>query len=277
MRSPRRLVFSLIAIGLAALPLGAQTPAPATTVPQVFQGTELEQFLTRARLGRIRELGTGVTAPQKVTLERDGVTRDAVFKTIDVFRPGLSQVGQIAEVDFQDSWQTEIPAYVLDRMLGLGMVPATVERTINGRAGSLQLWVESMVSEDGRRKQALRPPDQEAFDRLWLKMQLFDQLICNVDRHLNNVLVTKDFELRLIDHSRAFRPTITLRDPALLTRFSRSMLDAIGKLELKDMQKRLRPYLVDRQIQALMKRRDAILALAKERVAASGEGAVIYP
>jgi hypothetical protein len=267
----------LMCCALASAGTRAQAPAPAPQTAQVFQGTELEQFLARARLGRIRELATGVTAPQRATLERDGVTRDALFKTIDVFRPGLSQVGQITEVDFQDSWQTEIPAYTLDRILGLGMVPATVERTINGRAGSLQLWVESMTSEDGRRKQALRPPDQEAYDRLVLKMYLFDNLIANVDRHLNNILVTKDFELRLIDHSRAFRPTLELREPAQLTRFSRTLLDAIAKLELKDLQKRLRPYLVDRQIAALLKRRDAILALAKTRIAEHGEAAVIYP
>ena len=32
------------------------------------------------------------------------------------------------------------------------------------------------------------------------KVRLFDNLIYNVDRHLNNILITKDFEIRLIDH-----------------------------------------------------------------------------
>jgi hypothetical protein len=69
-----------------------------------------------------------------------------------------------------------------------------------------------MASKDDERGCAT---DQEAFDRLVLKMQLFDQLICNVDRHLNN---PDHGELRAAadDHSRAFRPLNELRDPSLL-------------------------------------------------------------
>ena len=35
----------------------------------------------------------------------------------------------------------------------------------------------------------------------------------NTDRHLNNILITKDFQIRLIDHSRSFRPFDTLKEP----------------------------------------------------------------
>ena len=275
---PSRTIAASAAL-IAVLCFAGASAATQTQAPDAaaFQGEPLEQFLAKARMVRMRDAGSGVTAPQRVTLERDGVTRDAVFKIIDEYRPGVSQIGQVREVEFQDSWQTEIPAYVIDRWLGLGMVPATVERTINGHTGSLQLWVTSMASEEGRRTKGLTPPDQEAFNRLMLKMQLFDQLICNVDRHLNNVLITENFELRLIDHSRAFRPLNELRDPSLLPRFSRSLLDALPRLERQALKKRVGMYLRDSQITALLKRRDAILALAKQRIAEHGEAAVIYP
>ena len=271
----RRFAVALAAALLISLTLLAQAPAPAPVSD--IQGDTLEQLLAKGRIGRMRDAGSGVTLSQRVTIEQNGVTQDALFKTIDVYRPGMTQLGSIAEVDFQDSWQTEVPAYVIDRMLGLGMVPATVERMISGKRGSLQLWVTSMTTEDGRRKRELTPPDQETFNQLLLKMRLFDQLICNVDRHLNNILVTKDFELRLIDHSRAFRPVNELRNPEQLTRFSKGLLDALPKLEFQDLKKRVGRYLVDRQINAMLKRRDAILALAKMHVAARGEAAVIYP
>jgi len=243
-----------------------------------YQGPDVERFLASARIKSIKNLGRGVTSPQLVTLERDGVTHDAVFKTIDERRPGLTQLrGGVTELNFQDSWQTEIPAYVVDVIIGLGMVPATVERRISNQIGSLQWWVTSMVAEADRAKQQLQPPDKEAWDRQVLKMRLFDALICNTDRHANNILVTADFQLRLIDHSRSFRPEREPRNPELLTRFSRSLLDGLRRLDPQDLRKRAGRYLDGGQMGALIQRRDAILALANRLIAERGEAAVIYP
>jgi hypothetical protein len=180
-------------------------------------------------------------------------------------------------MSFQDSWQLEVAGYAVDRIIGLRMVPATVERTLNGKTGSLQWWVQSAMSEEGRRKGNHTPPDLEAWNRVNLKMALFDQLIFNVDRHLNNVLVTQDFDLRLIDHSRSFRPWTEIKDTKVLTRFSRSLLDGLQELEFGDLRKKVGRYLLDEQIRGLLARRDAILALAKTLVAERGEAAVLYP
>jgi hypothetical protein len=179
-------------------------------------------------------------------------------------------------MNFQDSWQTEIAAYHVDRIIGLGLVPATVERHIGGRVGSLQWFVESMMPEAERVEKKIPPPDHEAWARLMQKVSLFDQLIANVDRHLNNLLVTKDFDVRLIDHSRSFRINRTPDKPDSLQRFSQSLLDGIKRLEKKDLKKRAGKYLLDEQIDRLLQRRDAILALAKKRIAEKGEAAVIY-
>jgi hypothetical protein len=268
MRRSRFAVVMSAGVVACGLALSAQETAA------VFQGEAAEQFLSKGRLVQMRDVGVGVTAPQRVILEFEGVQRQAVFKTIDVFRPGLTQVGPTTEIDFQDSWQTEIAAYRIDRMLGLGMVPATVEGYFNGKRGSIQWWVESMTSEDGRRKQSLAPPDEEAFQREMLTMRLFDELIYNVDRHLNNILVTKEFHLRLIDHSRAFRPVDKLRAPAQLTRFSKAMLEALPKLEYQGLRKQMGNYLRDNQVRAMLKRRDAILELAKQRIAEIGDKAI---
>jgi hypothetical protein len=198
----------------------------------------------KARLRRIKKLGTGVTLPQRAELELNGVTHSAVFKTIDDRKGGVTQLQRSSEINFQDSWQLEVAGYALDRIIGLRMVPATVERTLNGKVGSLQWWVQSAMSEAERRKQNATPPDLEAWNRTYQKMELFDQLIFNVDRHLNNVLVTQDFDLRLIDHSRSFRAWNELRNPERVTRFSRSLLDGMRKLEFGDLRKRVGRYLV---------------------------------
>jgi hypothetical protein len=261
-----------LAVALAALAASGQETAT------VYQGPEAERFLQRARITATRELGTGVTRPLRVTLEQDGVTRQALFKSIDESKQGVTKMADGSyEVDYQDSWQTEIAAYAVDRLIGLGLVPATVERRVAGRVGSLQWWVESMMPEAERVEQNLTPPDFEAWNRVKLKLRLFDELIANADRHLNNILITSDFDLRLIDHSRSFRTNRDLKNPEQLTRFSRALLDGITRLDRDSLRRAAGRYLTAGQIDRLLQRRDAILKLAAERVAQYGEAAIIYP
>jgi hypothetical protein len=272
----RRLV-PLLALGLSWTLSAQDAPPQALETAAQFQGTEAERFLARAEVRSLRDIGTGVTLPQRATLRFDGVERFAVFKTIDVKKPGISQFGRGSEMNFQDSWKCEIPAYIVDLIVGLGMVPATVERSIRGERGSLQWWIQSVMSEAERLKQHVTPPDPEAFERRLLKMYLFDELIANVDRHLNNIRITSDFDLRLIDHSRSFRETRELKQPQRLSRFSRSLLDGLAKLEYRDLRARTVSWLDDAQIRAVLARRDAILALANKSIAEKGEAEVIYP
>jgi hypothetical protein len=267
----RERVFACLVV---ALLIGGGLAAQGT--PEVFQGEAVEQFLLKARMTALRDIGKGVTHPQRATLELDGVTHFAVFKTIDESEP-IKQLQNSTEVDFEDSWRTEISAYEVDKIIGLGMVPATVERRLNGRQGSLQFWVETMMPESERMKKKIVLPDVEAWNRSMFKVRLFDNLIYNVDRNLDNLLITKDFEIRLIDHSRSFRPFDMLKQPADLTRFSRSLLEGIKRLDEKDLSERLGRLLTHDQIRGLLRRRDAILALAQRTVEQNGEVAVLYP
>jgi hypothetical protein len=274
------LVLGLAAwTGVGAQGTAPQAPASATTeTSEGYQGEEAERFLTLARITRVQGMSEGVTAPRRMTLELDGVTRTALFKTINEERPGITQLGSgQVEVNFSDTWRTEVAAYIVDRMIGLGWVPATVERQYRGQSGSVQWWVEGAMPEAQRMRDKIRPPDSLMWSQQMLTMELFDNLIYNVDRHLNNVLVTKSFELRLIDHSRAFRTSQTLKPDHKLTRFSRSLLAAIGTLERDALRTRIGRYVSASRIDALLKRRDAIVALAAKLVAERGEDVVLFP
>lgn len=242
-----------------------------------YQGQAVEDFLAKARIVSTRPIGEGVTRPLLVTLELDGVTGKAVFKSIDERKSGVTTLADgSSEIDFQDSWQTEIAGYLFDRMIGLEMVPATVRRRVEGKTGSMQFFVEGMIPESERLEKKLSPPDLDEWNERVYKVRLFDELISNADRHLKNIQVTKDFSIRLIDHSRTFRVNRSLRDPNVLQRFSRSLLDRISRLEKKEMQKQLGEYLTSAQIERVLQRRDAILELVKKRVAEKGEAAVLY-
>jgi len=147
---------------------------------------EIEEFLRNAEVVDRVKLGTGITNPEKVTLELDGKTGYAVFKSID---------------KDSDNWRCEVAAYELDRLLGLGMVPPTVERRIGGRKGGLQHWVTGMTME----KTDDLSGDMEVWRQQVSVMWLFDDLIANIDRHLNNAMVSPDHRLILIDNSKTFR------------------------------------------------------------------------
>jgi len=109
------------------------------------------------------------------------------------------------------------------------------------------------------------------------RMSVFDNLIYNTDRNGNNILLTEDRHIRLIDHSRAFRPVPTLKDPEQLTRFWKPLLEALPRLTAADITARAGQYLTAPQITAIIERRDAIVAQATRLIAQRGEAAVVYP
>jgi hypothetical protein len=272
MRAASALAAALVTWnGLAAQEARDEVPA------EVIQGEAIEQFLMNARITRMRDL-SGVTAPRRVTLELDGVTHDAVFKTVDRDEPGITRDGDNnIDVNFEDSWRTEVAAYQVDRIIGLGMVPATVERSHQGERGSLQFWVRSEMNEHQRATAGIIPPDQQAFAKQGLNLWLFDNLIHNVDRHPGNILITKEFRIILIDHSRSFRVSDRLPAPDYLQGFSRSVLAGLARLDRDVLRARIGKYVTNAQINAVLTRRDAILALARQRAAELGDEAVLLP
>ena len=270
-----RVVARVVAVGIV-FALGGVVRAGQETVAD-FQGPAAEAFLTTAKVTASREVGEGITRPLKLTMELDGKTHFAVYKNIDERKFGVQTMADgTSEVGYQDSYMTEIAAYRLDLMLGLGMVPATIERKVNGSTGSVQWFVESMMPESERIAKNVQPPDVEAWNRQSLTVRMFDELIANVDRHLNNLLITRDWQIRLIDHSRSFRVHSSLDHPEKLTRFSRSLLDAMRKLNAKDVKQKMGRYLDNTQIDRLLKRRDLLLKLADKMVKEKGEAAVLF-
>lgn len=273
---------TLLRTGMAAIACAiAFTGVNAVTAQETaeqFQGPAAEELLLKGKIVSTRPLGEGITRPYRVELEHNGVKHSAIFKSIDVRKDGVTVLQDgTSDIGFQDSWQTEIAAYKVDRIIGLGLVPATVaRRVVDGKVGSLQWYVEHMSTEAERLEQKLSPPDMDDWNEQIMTTRLFDQLIMNVDRHLKNILVTKEFKLRLIDHSRAFRNNQALTKPELLTKFSRTLLEGLKKLEKKDLQKQVGDYLQSGQIDRLLRRRDAILELAAKRIKEQGEAATLY-
>jgi hypothetical protein len=254
-------------------------PSPTPQPALKLHGKAAEVFLREAEVIALEEYDTkGITKPRLATLTDCDLTAQAVFKTINELhtREKLS-TGRIV-FNLRDHYKHEIAAYELDKLLGLGFVPPTVERTIGRDRGSLQLWVEGAITEWERSKKLkLKAPDVSAWNNQMSTVKVFLQLIWDTDyNNISNILIDESWKIWVIDSSRAFRREPKLRKEASLTRFSRQLLESLQNLDRAQLGAALEPWLNTNQIEALWQRRNRILELAEERIAEFGEDVAVY-
>ena len=269
----RALAVALLAVSARGAPAPAGEPCGLP-----LSGEAAETFLRTAEVVGKKGIATGITHSEQLTL-RDGTrTCRAIRKTIDELKRGVSSFedGRVY-VDFADSWKHEVAAYELDKLIGTRLVPPTVERTLQGRKGSLQLWVDGAMTEAERSQKKISPPDLPAWNGQMRKVRLLHQLTYDTDyRNLRNVLSDPSFRIYAVDFSRAFVPYGELPSEKALLRFPRSVLEALKALDRPILDAKLGRWLTGPQIGGLLARRDRILALAARRVREEGEAAVLY-
>jgi hypothetical protein len=254
----------------------AAPPAASSTCAPFSTPEEAENFLRTAPIVTAKVMTTGVSLPVKMMLDDGKVQHAAIFKSIDERKPGVSRLNDSVEVDFKDSWKFEVAAYQLDRALGLNMVPVTVQRSYNGRRGSIQLWMDNCIMETERLRKGIQPPDPVAWNHQIYKMRLFDNLIYNSDRNLQNMLVSADWKCFMVDHSRSFKNLDQLKLAADLTHFSVSLMERLKSLDKESLAKQCEGFLSGGEISALLKRRDRIVKHFEKRLAQMGPE-ISYP
>lgn len=224
---------------------------------------EIESCLTSGTILKGAEELTGVTRPLKVEVECDGTKQEAIFKSLDEKRMGATKLaGGKTEFNFTDSFRYERAAYVLDRQLGLDMVPVAVLQRRKGIDGVLVGFIPDTVHEN-QVSTPFRGPQMAALTRQKSRMQLFDSLIYNTDRRAENMLIDESTgKLYLIDHSRAFRETEELQDIFAQGRvwLSREIYDNLVALNEADLAELLDGVISKAQLKAILVRRDLIVA-----------------
>ena len=282
--------MSLAALGLAAstaaflAPAGAtqepatQAPAPATTqagpaaaAPPVQaagskvwlgRNAEFEEYLKTAPIENIGDVPIGVTKPKRAFFVKGGLAGSAALK----YLPTSMKTG------YWEAYKSEIAAYKMDRILGLDMVPPTIERRVGSDLASLQLWVDGCTHLEKR--------DQSKCPRpiVWAKQvcrqRTFDNLIANIDRNAGNLLVDDDWNLILIDHSRAFASN-TMPFLKQMTRIDREFYEKLKTLDEPTLMRELKPWvLTGGSVRDILKRRDKIVAQFDRFASEKGEAAV---
>jgi hypothetical protein len=159
----------------------------------------------------------------------------------------------------------------------MDLVPPCVERTLFDHTGSLCLWVEASMTESDRKKGRLEPPDVADWNRQMYMVRLAHQLLWDLDySNIRNLIVDENFKVYKVDSSMAFFPSPKLRREESLRRFSRVVLEKLEALTRQEFDERLSPWLKNRQLDALWKRRQRVLDVAATRVKQHGEEAVLY-
>ena len=185
------------------------------------------------------------------------------------------------------NYRFNLAAYELDKMLGLKLVPPSVERQVSGRPASVIWWLDNVaMSEVDRRRKGIDPPNSESWGRQVQAVRVFDELISNTYRdtapplYLNsvwdNLLVTTDWTIWITDHTGAFRTRQDLQDPDSLIRCPSSVLGRLRQLNQEQLQQTLHRYLSPQQLDALEIRRALLVKHFDRLIASKGEAAVLY-
>ena len=295
-----RLIETLQAIGANRVVIG-HTPTLTRQVLQRFDGrvVEIDTGMFRERYGGsgnalviegdslsvVNEAGQVATVPRPHP-RRAGM-RPAGYVGPEVLERVLLQ-GEVTAVDVDDAGRTvatiegealtlkavfqrragrgffpELAAYRLDRLLELDMVPVTVLRDVDGKAGTLQFLPGELSNE------ALRSASQRGGSAMcpladqWSAMYVFDALVYNEGRLPQYMLYSTDnWQLLLAGHDRAFaakkgKPPYLKQVALAVTEGWRNVLEAITddviETELDDV-------LDKRRRKALAARRDELLA-----------------
>lgn len=250
------------------------------TPEELAEREKWEEFLGSAEVTAENQMDgrLAVTNPWVITLEKDGITERALWKN-----PSGRMKGYL------EGWRWEIAAYRLDKYLEVNMVPPTVERRFHGSPGSCQLWTKAMMDLRKKAKEKIKPPSYKVYywNRAIYLQRAFDNLIANEDRHQGNILITDDWRMILIDHSRSFRTTSKFTKKLIYTKkhregpkemkqLPRAFVEKLRGLTAESIKTAVGEYLNDKEIDAVLLRRDLILKDVAEQIKKNGEDKVLY-
>jgi len=263
---------------LAMVWMAAALCLPGQEEPKLSEA-QMKDFLLNAKVVANRRTSKGITAPYRLTLTDGQIKHDALFQSINeessvkVFDDGRK------EFNFKDCYKYDIAAYELAKLLGLGdMMPVTVERKWKEFTGALSWWLPVKMDELDRRNKRIEPPDVDAYNRQMYKKRIFAELVFDTDPNLTNVLISADWHLWMIDFTRAFRILRDLRnrENIIQSKCERQLFERLKKLDRNELTQKTNGYLRKPEIDAVMARRDKIVAIYTDLIAKKGENEVLY-
>ena len=256
----RRFTLPVLVVALCIFTLTASHLEADSAKIWAGHAKEFEELLENAEVVSIQELGRGANNPKLVTLRQGERTLRGLWKPI---QRGPKEWAW-------ESYETEVAAYKIDRMLGLDMVPPTVVKEIDGQKGSLQLWVDGC-----RLYEDVEGDDHEtvSWEQQISRMRVFDTVIGNWNRGQRNYMVDDEWNVVLIDHSQAFSSSHYLDEQLdkLPPRFDREQIESVKHWNVEYLSFRFGRLLLKPQVHAIIIRRDALLRYVDNLVENRGD------
>jgi hypothetical protein len=243
--------------------LRSETAGPADLSPK-----EIKAFLKTGPIVSVKKDATiGRTMPWKITLD-DGQTKlQGMFKRVHAPRPDPAV----------DSYKYELAAYELSQLLGLEIIPPTVEREIEGIKGSLQYFVPGCISETDRERLLLQPPDLKAFLGRLDEIKVFEALVNDTCLDKADILIQQPgWNVYRVDFAEAFAPTPGLAADCPITRCPRRLFEHLQNTARQIIESKLRPYLSEDEIGTIFDRKKRIIARLEGLMKTEGERNVLY-
>ena len=268
----RKVLCFLLFVAVAAV---APARAASNDAPKLTLA-EQEEFLRTAKVVSMKNLGTGVTNSRKATLDNGKFQHDAHIQVINESKASFAGQRR-TELNFKDTYKYNVAAYELAKILELNMVPPSVDRKIGGETAAVTWWVDgTAMTEADRTKKNLSPPNTLLWNREMQIVRVFDQLIYNTDRNLQNLVITTEWRIWMIDHTRAFRMSHDLENAKNLSLCERHLLAKMKELNKATLQSKLHAWVGNPEIDGLLARRDTIVKFFDKEAAAKGEAMVYY-
>lgn len=248
----RTLLFAISSV-LFIFTIGS--PEKQMTDQEKIDQKSMENYLGTAEIISVRELPEGRTGPWQVRLKDKKIEMRAIFKHINNPRPALFLAG---------SYKYEIAAYELDKLLHLNIIPPVVEREINGVKGSLQVYIENFMRESERKRADIEPLNPVAFQNIMELIKIFENLTYCKHDSMDIFIQKKDWKVWRVDFHEAFSPLSKLFPDWELSSCPEEFYQNFLKLDENKVHERLKPYLNNEEIAALLARKKLIMERLKQ-------------
>lgn len=131
-----------------------------------------------------------------VRIQKDGEGITCVFKPFDGENGETKNQTQV-----KSFYPRECAAYMISEHFGLGVVPPTCIREINGRIGSIQLFLDHDYFKNLSRARKSEWDEAEKSSD-WRMIAVLDWILANCERHEDNTMIDREnpTNLAAIDH-----------------------------------------------------------------------------